>query len=376
MAEPSNEDFIRKNYVKIGHPIAYSNPQTIYNHMKKINRHTPIDQIRNILSEFDAHNLHKFFRRPKYFNPYYIYKRREQIQADLIDIRQLSKENNGINYLFALIDGFTKKAWIYPLKTKTTKEVARTFTDHIEKDYQNHIFQVFLSDAGKEFTGKEMQDVLNDYSIYFQIGRGYNKSSICERFNLTIQRLIHKYLTQNETLKYIDKLDDILDSYNKRPHRTLKGLSPYEADKPDMESYLRGIHRRRYYSVKRMSNVSLKKSFQLGDVVRIKKLTARFSSENRGYTQQQKPEYFVIDRIDTRLPRALYYIKSLNHGDQILDGFYRNELSLVKGNVYKIEKVLKTKGKGKNKKYFVKWAHFDDEHNSWVNANDIVAEYT
>ena len=77
MAEPSNEDFIRKNYVKIGHPIAYSNPQTIYKHMKKINRNMSVEQIRNILSEFDAHNLHKFFRRPKYFNPYYIYKRRE-----------------------------------------------------------------------------------------------------------------------------------------------------------------------------------------------------------------------------------------------------------------------------------------------------------
>ena len=376
MTSQTVHDFIRENYINPGSPIAYSNPQTIYKHMKKINKPIGLEEIRNILSEFDAHNLHKFFRRPKFFNPYYIYKRREQIQADLIDIRQLSKENNGVNYLFALIDGFTKRAWVYPLKTKTSKEVAKVFVDHIEQNYQDHMFQIFLSDAGKEFLGKEMQAVLNDYSIYFQIGRGYNKSSICERFNLTLQRMIYKYLTQNETLKYIDKLDDILSSYNKRPHRTLKGLSPLEADKPEMEARVRGFHRKRYYNVKRMNKLSLRKSFQLGDIVRIKKLTTRFSSENRGYTQQQKPEYFIIDRIDTRLPRALYYIKSLNHGDQIIDGFYRNELSLVKGSVYKIEKVLKTKGKGKNKKYFVKWAHFDEEHNSWVNASDVVAEYT
>ena len=370
-----NAEFIRENYNKPGSPFAYSNPQTIYKYLKKIGRKTSINVIRNIISEFDAHNLHKQFKRPKFFNPYYIYSRREQIQADLIDIRELSKYNKGTSYLFTLIDCFTKKAWVYPLKTKKTKEVADVFVEHIENDYQNRLPQILMTDAGKEFVGKEMQDVLNDYSIYFQIGRGYNKVSICERFNFTLQLLIYKYLTQNETLDYLSALSDIVKTYNNRPHRTLKGLSPEEADKPSMEVYLRGIHRARYHNIKRQRLHNLKNSFQVGDVVRIKKATKRISTENRGYKQQQNPEYFTIIRIDSRLPRPQYYIKSMSEGDIIDGAFYSNELSLVKGNIWKIDKVIRTKGKGKNKKYLVKWSHFNEEHNSWVDEKDFTANY-
>ena len=34
---------------------------------------------------------------------------------------------------------------------------------------------------------------------------------------------------------------------------------------------------------------------------------------------------------------------------------------------FKVEKVLKTRGKGKNKQYFVKWQHWPAKYNSWVN---------
>ena len=370
-----NIEFLREKYNEPGHALAYSSPHVIFEYLRSIGKKISLDKIKYVLSEFDSHTLHKTFRKPKFFNPYFIYRRRQQIQADLIDIKHLADKNDGTNYLFALIDAFSKRAWVYPLKSKKTKEVSEVFLNHLNSNIDNNIFQVFLSDAGTEFTGREMQKVLEKYSIFFQIGRGYNKTSICERFNKTFQVLLYKYMTQNETERYIDVLPSLLDSYNNRPHRTLRGLSPMEADDKNNEIHIRGILRKKYFDVPSATKRELAQSFELGDIVRIKKLTTRISSENRAYSQQQKPEYFMIDKIDTRMPRALYHIKSLSLGDHIQGGFYKHELTLVTGNVYKVEKIIRSKGKGRNKKYFVKWMHFGPEHNSWVDSKDFVASY-
>ena len=43
----------------------------------------------------------------------------ETWSADLIDMREFSKDNKGYNYLLNIIDIFSKYAWSIPLKTKT-----------------------------------------------------------------------------------------------------------------------------------------------------------------------------------------------------------------------------------------------------------------
>ena len=48
--------------------------------------------------------------------------------ADLIDMQEFSKDNNGIKYLLTAIDIFSKFVWIVPLKQKTGQEVAKAFS--------------------------------------------------------------------------------------------------------------------------------------------------------------------------------------------------------------------------------------------------------
>ena len=47
--------------------------------------------------------------------------------ADLIDMQEFSKDNNGIIYLLTVIDIFSKFVWIVPLKRKTGQKVANVF---------------------------------------------------------------------------------------------------------------------------------------------------------------------------------------------------------------------------------------------------------
>ena len=57
------------------------------------------------------------------------------------------------------------------------------------------------------------------------------KSSVAERWNRTMQRMMWKYFTANNTNKYIDELQNMVDKYNTTYHRSIK-LTPSEARDP------------------------------------------------------------------------------------------------------------------------------------------------
>jgi hypothetical protein len=48
---------------------------------------------------------------------------------------------------------------------------------------------------------------------------------------------------------------------------------------------------------------------------------------------------------------------------------YKNVCEMTE--MWKIEKVIKTKGKGQNKKIYVKWLYWPSKFSSWVNARDV-----
>ena len=74
-------------------------------------------KIKEFLSKDNSYTLHsKSFKRQ--YNPSFIRYKGQQIQADLIDITNLSQLNNGTKFLLTIICSFTKKAWISPLKSK------------------------------------------------------------------------------------------------------------------------------------------------------------------------------------------------------------------------------------------------------------------
>ena len=56
-----------------------------------------------------------------------------------------------------------------------------------------------------------------------------NKLAKIERFNLTIETKIFKYLTAHNTKRYSDKLADLVYAYNHTPSRALYGYTPYQA---------------------------------------------------------------------------------------------------------------------------------------------------
>ena len=56
------------------------------------------------------------------------------------------------------------------------------------------------------------------------------KSCVIERFNRTIKEKMLKYFSTNNTRKYIDVLDLLVDQYNNTIHSSIK-MTPIEASR-------------------------------------------------------------------------------------------------------------------------------------------------
>jgi len=349
-----------------GHPIAFSSPGTVYNFFKG---RASLKQIKKALTKSDGYTLHRETRRLKIWNPYYILNRRDQIQADLIDMQRLSGFNDNVNHLLTLIDSFSRKLWVYPLPDKTgvvTSNAIKHWLSLLRKKPKS-----FYSDRGAEFTNRFTKKVLKNSRVRLNLAKGSGKAPIVERVNKTLQILIYKYLSEFETGKYIDKLEDIVQTYNKRGHRSLKNMCPDDADKPVNEIYVRGLQMQRFSKIAAKRK---KPKFAVGDVVRVQTKPGKLGDSTRAYAEQAHGEYFQVIYVNSRMPRPMYRIKSLDTQEIVEDGFYAYELTKVDDSVFKME-VIDERGRGKKKEVKVRWLFFGPQHDSWIPASEVTQDF-
>ena len=289
----------------------------------------------------------------------------------MIDVSKLAVVNDNIKFLLLLIDIFTKRMWVYPLKNKSarvTSAALRSWLDSLDEAPKQ-----LGTDRGLEFSNRLVQDLLASKRVEWLPLGGTMKAAVAERANKSLQMLMYKYLSAKETTRYLDKLPSLVESYNSRPHRSLKGMTPDEGDEVGNESKVQAIHHERYEKASRLRKEKL--PFKVGDVVRVKTLSSKVSSSSRAYAEQFKAEYFRVVRINRTLPVAMYYLRSLDTEEFIEGGFYAQELQKQRGQVYKIEKVLARRVRRGVAEIKVKWKDFGPRWNEWIPEAQVVTVY-
>ena len=99
--------------------------------------------------------------------------------------------------------------------------------------------------------------------------------------------------------------------------------------------------------------------FKVGDKVRISKYKRKIF--DKGFTPNWTEEVFFINEILPTKP-VTYKIRDYN-GEVIEGSFYEQELQKTNQDTFRIEKILKKKGK----KAYVKFKGYSNDFNSWVN---------
>ena len=90
------------------------------------------------------------------------------------------------------------------------------------------------------------------------------KSCVIERFNRTIKETMFKYFFANNTRKFVDVLDLLVDQHNNTIHSSMK-MTPKEASRKENENK---VWRNLYPE---FCGITLTPKFSIGDVIITKK---------------------------------------------------------------------------------------------------------
>lgn len=355
---------VYENYLNPAHPTAYSGIGNVKRFYGNLYSRKDIEAT---LAHADGYTLHREYKSPAVRNAYFVYSPREQAQLDLIDMQQLAKHNDGVRFLSVLIDAYTRKLWIKTLKDKTQESSLAAIKEFVEEIKPK--IRTMLFDKGTEYTNNMVRTYLKKEDIKVIHPFSEIKAGLVERANRSIQSLIYMYMTEQETFRYVDALDDLVSSYNNRGHRTLQYLTPNEAELPENAGKVMCALNTHY---SKAINARKEPKLTVGQTVRVAKLKDKMT---RGYQERFNLEHYKIVEVLTRMPVEMYRLRSMDTGEIIQGGFYKNELQVIDGDVFKIERVLKSRVKSGRQEILVKWKGFSEKHNSWEPRSNVTKDY-
>ena len=356
------EEYVKSIYFNPSHPASFGGSEKLY---KAVQQEERFDLSRNQLKKWlhkqEPYSLQKPIRYKFQRTPIVVAGIDDQWSADLMDMKKFSKDNNGFSYVLVVVDTFSKYMWVRPLKDKQGTTVSKAFQDIFKGDRKPKRIR---TDKGQEFRAKTVASLMNSLGIRQMFAQNEKKAAVSERAIKTIKSKIFRYMTYKNSFKYINNLQEFADSYNKSTHRTID-MAPKTVNKTNEED----IRLNMYFSQKHnYSNTPFK--YKPNDKVRITYLRNPFSRE---YDQRWSGEIFTIAKRFRRNGVPIYRLKDYV-GDDITGSFYQQEIQKIdldNDNLFKIETILKSRGNGNNKQYFVKWLHWPKKFNSWVKASDV-----
>lgn len=320
-----------------------------------------LDQIPSYVSRIKPRN--KFPRRP-----YDVYGFGQLLQADL----GVMFKFDSFYYFLLVIDVFSRRVFTRPLRTKETNTVKEAFEEIISEI--NNRIEVIQTDSGAEFKG--LKRFFEEKDIRHQYKYGKTKCNFAESAIFSIKLRLYTALRANNSRNWPLYLQKVVSNYNNTPKSYINNQTPNDFQssfddvkipwRPKEPDFATQVKNQKKYGAnknlpqpgsycflkKHLRTEVFEKSFDLipGQLYRIKRVLAGF-----------KPYLYKLENLKGRLKDGYYY---------------RQELILRKeppqpGKFFQVEKIIgKRKNHGKVQ-YLVKYLHYEDDFNTWVNEEDL-----
>ena len=106
--------------------------------------------------------------------------------CDLVDMTKYLRINKDYKFIFTNVDIFSKYAWVFPIKSKTIKEIKPCF----QKIFKERKPKYIWSDQESVFFSKEMLKFFEDNNVKIYHTYSNLKAAFIERFNRSLRELI------------------------------------------------------------------------------------------------------------------------------------------------------------------------------------------
>ena len=360
------KEYLENNYFLVGSPLAFSGPAKVYKVLKALNYKVSLKDVKKWLQDKDSYTLLRPVKK--------IFHRRSIIttgidhmwDADLADVSNTSQSNDDTKFLLIVIDIFSRFLWVQPLKSKSSKDVVDGFTAIFMSTPRRP--KKIRTDNGKEFRNRTLASLFKEKSIKHFTTKNETKANYAERVIRTLKGLMYRYFIQNQTYTYLNILQNLVKTYNTRPHRSLRGRSPNEISTENEFEVWRDLYARKRKTV--LLKLMKKFKFNVGDQVRISHLGYKFQ---RDYQEKWTEEVFKISFRVKRNGVKLYKLIDFD-GEAIEGTFYESELQKVTQSVdtlFRIESIIGRRKRQGRTQVLIKWMGWPKKFNSWIDETEI-----
>lgn len=357
---------------------AFTGPYKLYQMVKKKGTFKiSLKAIEQYLSNKEGYSLHKRVQR-KFKRSHIIVQGIDtQWDADLMDVQNLSKFNDGVNFILVMQDIFSRFIFTVPIKQKTASLMVVALKSIFDEGRKPKLLR---TDKGKEFQNRLVSAFLKREGVHMIFTENETKSNFAERSIQKIKNRLYRMFTHEQSYSYLSRLADITKDINDTPTKPLGDTAPSSVTKSNEDEVRLAAYlvRTKSTSKKGVKPKNIPKSkkkisrfkFQIGDHVRITFLRHAFQRE---YQQKWTGELFIIRGRFHRQNIHLYKLKDFD-GEVISGTFYASELQKVntdENTIWKIDKILKKRKIRGQTEVYVSWQHWPSKFNSWVKQSDI-----
>ena len=239
---------------------------------------------------------------------------------DLAQFDNIARYNKGIHFLLVVVDTLSSFLWVEPVKRKTGALVSQAFQNILKRASPRKPKMIF-ADKGLEFYNQSFVGLLDSIHVtLYSTSTVYIKAASAERAIRTLKSRLYKLMTYNRSWKYLEYLQEVVNSINKSKNRTI-GMSPSQVTKDNYQL----VFQKRYGA----KHVKKKASFQIGDHVRARDIMGTFKKEFRPSFSKS---IYLVKTLKKSNPN-MYKVAAVDSlGSEIADvsrAYYSPELVLV-----------------------------------------------
>ncbi len=370
MLTKNQSRLIAKEYHDISLPGSYQSPLKFFQAYKQ--RHpaskVTLRDVKEWIKAEDTYTLNKEYRGKFVGSNVVVAGLNDIWEADLADLSKFSKVNDNYRYLVGVIDVFSRKLYVRPVKNKHSQAVIDAFISILSEAGVK--CNKLRTDMGSEFTNSLFAEFLRQEGISHYFSHGTAQCPYIERVWKTIKKRITKVMFHKQSKRYIDYLKFVVSSYNNTVHSII-GVKPNEVSIDNEEEVRYNQYLAREKRGKRAVSMKVNYKYRVGDIVRIIKRKEKIGSEYK--ERWTRETYRVVKRVNT-FGVPMYTISDLD-GEEIAGNFYEQELQEVKpeieGKMYEIDSVLKHRIKDGVKEVLVSWKGYNKKFNTWIPESEI-----
>jgi hypothetical protein len=209
MLSKEEERYLRNIWTNTKQPAAFSGPNKLYQVVKREGNHKiGLHRIKQFLSDIDAYSLQKRIQGK--------FKRRHIItdsigsiwDGDLQDVKNISKYNDGIQYILVLQNIFSRYLFTAPLKQKMAAEVMKALRSIFAKGRKPKILR---TDKGNEFKNKWVKAFLRKECVHSIYTENETKSSLAQWSIQKLENILHRMFLQRQSY-FVDEMANITQS--------------------------------------------------------------------------------------------------------------------------------------------------------------------